>query len=139
MNPVEPAKENKLLYFAALFAGFMVILASLSRAISLNNFYVASHTGDINKSYAPSVIINWALSSFLLFLVGIWLLFLAGDLKKRIRRSWTQALIIALVITIFGAAFWIQYPASMHLAGFLLLGLSLLIALVFFGRPQKSA
>ncbi len=138
MNPAEPVKESKLLYLASIFVGLLLILASLSRAVSLNNFYVALHTGDINKSYAPSVIINWALSSFLLFLVGVWLLYLARDLRRRMRRAWSQALIIGLVITIFGAAFWMQYPTSLHLAGFLALGLLLLIALFISGRIKKT-
>ena len=138
MNPPETVKESKLLYLAALFVGLMLILASLSRAVSLNNFYVALHTGDINKTYASSVIINWALSSFLLFLVGVWLLFLARDLRKKIRRAWSQALIIGLVITIFGVSFWLQYPSSLHLAGFLALGLILLVSLFISGRTKKT-
>lgn len=138
MNPAEPVKESKLLYLASIFVGLMLILASFSRALSLNNFYVALHTGDINKSYATSVIINWALSSFLLFLIGVWLLYLARDLRKKMRRAWSQALIIGLAITIFGAAFWMQYPDSLHLAGFLALGLLLLIALFISGRIKKT-
>jgi hypothetical protein len=84
------------------------------------------------------VIIDWALSSSLMLLVGIWVLFLSSPLKKLQRRAWWQAIIISLVFIFFGAGFWLQYPKSIHLPGFILVGLILFVPLIMFAGKFKS-
>ncbi|MBS1667290.1 MAG: hypothetical protein JST58_07935 [Bacteroidetes bacterium] len=133
-------RENKLVYWAALLAGFLLIAGSLIRALSINNLVVASSTGDISKHYSNSVIIDWALASILMLLVGVWLLFLASPLKKRQRRAWWQAFIISLSLISFGAGFFYRFPQSIHLAVFVLIGLLLFLPLILFvGRFGKEA
>jgi hypothetical protein len=74
------------------------------------------------------------MSSFLLFLVGVWLFFLAPELKKRIRRARFQALIIGIALALYGGTFWLQFPHTFHLPGFLFLGLILVVSLTVPGR-----
>jgi|SRR6516225_10957188 hypothetical protein len=135
MRKTKARKGNLLPYWAAILAGAVLVLSSLLRAIGLNNLYVAASTGDINRSWASSVLINWGMSSFLLFLVGIWLFFLAPELKRRIRRARFQALIIGIALALYGGSFWAQFPRSIHLPGFLILGLGLVLSLVVPGKP----
>jgi hypothetical protein len=134
MDNTKTLKGNLIPYWAAILVGTTLVFWSLLRAIGLNNLYVATSTGDINRSWASSIVINWGMSSFLLFLVGIWLFFLAPELKKRIRRARFQALIIGIALTLYGGTFWLQFPHSFHLPGFLILGLVLAISLLIPGR-----
>lgn len=134
MDSTKPKRGNLVPYWAAIVVGTALVFWSLLRAIGLNNLYVATSTGDINRSWASSIVINWGMSSFLLFLVGIWLYFLAPELKKRIRRARFQALIIGIALALYGGTFWLQFPHTFHLPGFLVLGLILVISLTVPGR-----
>jgi uncharacterized membrane protein SirB2 len=126
--------KNKIVYICPLIASILLILAALARALSINNLVIAESTGDISKHYAASVLIDWGLSSTLLLLTGIWLLFLLRDLKRAQRRAWLQAIIIGLALTLFGSSFWYRYPSSFHLPFFLFMGLIILIPLLIYGK-----
>ncbi|HLX92719.1 MAG TPA: hypothetical protein VKR32_13605 [Puia sp.] len=115
-----------MLVSALLFA------AALARGLSINNILIASKTGDISTSFSNSVFVNWVLSVVLLCLVAIWLLFLAGDLKRRKRRAWTQAILIGLFLTGFGIGMWFRFPTSWHLPGYSVAGLILVIPLLLY-------
>ncbi|HSZ85892.1 MAG TPA: hypothetical protein VK787_07660 [Puia sp.] len=131
-------KENKIVYRCTLVSAALLIGAAVARGLSVNNIFVAINTGDVNKHFASSVLIDWILSAMLLLLTGIWLLFLSGDLKRLKRKAWTQALLIGLALTIFGTALWFRYPSSIHLPAFSLTGLILLIPLLIFARSFKQ-
>lgn len=131
-------RENKIVYRCALLSGLLIIGAALLMALSVNNLVIAASTGDINKNYSASVVIHWALASAMMFLVGVWVLFLSSSLKKLQRRAWWQAIIISLVFILFGSGFWYRYPASIHLPGFILLGLILFIPLIIHSGKFKS-
>jgi hypothetical protein len=126
--------KNKIVYNCSLIAAILLIVAALARALSVNNLVIAISTGDISKHYAASVLIDWSLSSLLLLLTGIWLLFLLRDLKTGQRRAWLQAVLIGLELTIFGSSFWYRYPSSFHLPVFLLMGLILLLPLLIYQK-----
>jgi hypothetical protein len=131
--------ENKIVYRCALLAGILIIGAGLSMALSVNNLVIASNTGDINKNYSASVVIHWALASALMLLVGIWVLFLSSALKKLQRSAWWQGIIISLAFILFGSSFWYRYPTSIHLPGFILLGLILFVPLIMYAGKFKSS
>ena len=130
--------ENKIVYRCALLAGILIIGAALLMALSVNNLVVAASTGDINQNYSASVVIHWAMAATMMFLVGVWILFLAGPLKKLQRRAWWQAIIISLSFIFFGSGFWYRYPKSIHLPGFILLGLILFVPLIINAGKFKS-
>ena len=131
-------RENKTVYGCALLAGILIIGAALLMALSVNNLVVAANTGDINKNYSASVVIHWALAATMMFLVGVWILFLASPLKKLQHRAWWQAILIGLSFIFFGASFWYRYPKSIHLPGFILLGLILIVPLIINAGKFKS-
>jgi hypothetical protein len=130
-------RENKTVYLFSILTGFLIIGAALVRALSVNNLFVAANTGDISKHYSTSVVIDWTLSTVMMLLVGIWILFLASPLKKGQRRAWWQAFVISIFFMAFGGGFWYRYQQSIHLAGFALLGLMLFIPLILFVRRFK--
>ena len=131
-------RENKTVFRCALIAGILIMGASLLRALSVNNLVIATSTGDISKHYSAAVVIDWTLASVMMFLVGIWILFLAVPLKKLQRRAWWQAIIISLAFILFGSGFWYRYPRSIHLPGFVLLGLILFVPLIFYAGKFKA-
>ncbi|HTQ64764.1 MAG TPA: hypothetical protein VMI12_08195 [Puia sp.] len=131
-------KENKIVYRCSQFSGMLLIIAALVKAISINNLVVGATTGDISKHYATSVLIDWSFSCMLLSLIGIWILFLARDLKNLQKRAWSQAVLIGLAFTLFGGGFWFRYPSSLHLPFFLLVGLLLLVPLLIYSRRFKQ-
>ena len=127
-----------MVYRCAVIVGIFLIGASLIKAININNILTAINTGDIAKMYAGSIVIDSAFSSLLMFMVGIWLLFLSKDLKDLQRRAWSQATLIGLALVIFGGGLWYVYPSSLHLPVFLILGLILLLPLIFSGKNFKQ-
>jgi len=131
-------RENKTVYRCALLAGVLIIGEALLMALSVNNLVVAASTGDINKNYSVSVVIHWALAGTMMFLVGVWVLFLASPLKKWERRAWWQGIIISLSFISFGGSLWYRYPKSIHLPGFILLGLILIVPLIINAGKFKS-
>jgi hypothetical protein len=131
-------KENKIVYRCTLVSAALLIAAAAARGLSVNNIFVAINTGDVNKHFANSVLIDWILSGMLLLLTGIWLLFLSGDLKKLKRKAWIQAVLIGSALTIFGGALWVRYPTSIHLPAFSLIGLILLIPLLIYARSFRQ-
>jgi len=138
VNENELMKPNIIVYRCSLVTAILLIIAAALRGFSTNNLIIAASTGDISKHYATSVLIDWILSSMLLFLVAVWLLFLAGELKKYKSKAWMQAFLIGLALTLFGAALWYRYPDSIHLPVFLANGLILLIPLIIYGRKFKE-
>jgi hypothetical protein len=130
-------KENKIIYRCAVFVGISLIVAALSRAISVNNLVVAVTTGDISQHYAASILIDWSLSCLMLLLVAIWIFFLSIDLRKLQRKAWVQTILIGVALTVFGGSFWYQYPSSIHLLLFFLLGLILLFPLFIYRKQFK--
>jgi hypothetical protein len=130
-------KENKIIYRCTLVSAALLIAAAIYRIVSVNNILVAMNTGDINKHFANSVLIDWILSAMLLLLTAIWLLFLSGDLKRLKRKAWLQAVLIGLALTIFGGALWVRYPSSIHLPAFSLTGLILLVPLLIYARSFR--
>ena len=128
----------KIAYRCSLIGAILLIIAALARALSINNLVVAASTGDISRHYSASVLVDWSLSSVLLMLTGIWLLFLLRDLKRGLRRAWLQAVIIGLALTVFGSSFWYRYPSSFHLPLFLLMGLIILIPLLIWGNQFNN-
>jgi hypothetical protein len=131
-------KGNIIVYRCSLVSAALLILAAIARGLSINNIIVASNVGDISRHYAASILIAWILSGLLLLMVAAWLLFLSADLKRFKRKAWMQAVLIATSISIFGAALWYRYPASVHLPVFLVTGLILLIPLLIYGRRFKD-
>jgi hypothetical protein len=131
-------KENKIVYRCALVSAALLIAAAAARGLSVNNIFVAINTGDVNKHFANSVLIDWILSGMLLLLTGIWLLFLSGDLKKLKRKAWLQGMLIGFALAIFGGALWVRYPTSIHLPAFSLTGLILLIPLLIYARSFRQ-
>jgi len=132
-------KENKIVYRCTLVSATLLIIAALYHGVSVNNIVIAASTGDISKHYATSVLIDGILSAMLLLLIAIWILFLAGDLKRGKRKAWWQAVLIGFTITAFGGALWFRYPTSIHLPAFLLTGLILLLPLLIYsGNFKKS-
>jgi len=130
-------KENRIIFGCAILVAISLIIASLSRAINVNNLVVGVTTGDIAHHYAGSVMIDGSLSSMLLALIAIWIFFLSGDLRKLQRRAWAQAVLIGVALTVFGACFWYQYPSSLHLPALALLGLILLLPLFYYSKDFK--
>jgi hypothetical protein len=131
-------RENKTVYRCGVVAGILIMGASLLRALSVNNLVIATRTGDISKHYAATVVIDWTLACIMMFLVGIWVLFLTIPLKNLQRRAWWQGIVISLAFILFGCGFWYRYPGSIHLPGFALIGMILFVPLIVHARKFKS-
>jgi hypothetical protein len=135
---IKKAGECRLMYRCALLAGLMMMGAAMLIAVSVNNLVVGAITNDISKNFSSSIIIHWSLSGAMMLLTGIWVLFLSTPLKKLERRAWWQGIIIGLVFILFGGGFWWRYPSSIHLPGFILIGLTLLVPLIMFAGKFKN-
>ncbi len=128
-----------MVYRIPALVGVLMILTGCLHIFDINDTLIAIKTGDIATSHAPAVISIWIFAGLGMFLVGVWLLFLSADLKKFRRKAWWQALIIAVSLMGCGIGCWMQYPKSIHLLFFSLMGLILLFPLLFSsGRFWKK-
>jgi hypothetical protein len=126
--------ESKTVSRSAVITGILLIITSAIHALDINDTVIAVKTGDIAQSHAASAISVWIFSGIAMLLIGIWLLFLAKDLRSLQRRAWWQALFIALGLAGFSLGSWLQFPKAFHLLYFLLLALLLLIPLLMNSR-----
>ncbi|HEX4852267.1 MAG TPA: hypothetical protein VFV08_15735 [Puia sp.] len=132
-------KENKFAYRCMIFAGILLVLASLIRAININNLIIAGSTGDIGKHYEDSVVIDSSLSSFLLLLVAIWIFSIAPGIKKRKKNARNQGLLIGLPMIFFSGGFWYKYHSFLDLPVFLVVGLLISFPLILYsGRFEDD-
>ena len=130
--------ENNTVSRCAVITGILLILTSVIHALDINDTVIAVKTGDIAPSHAASAISVWIFSGVSMLLMGIWLLFLAKDLKLMSRRAWWQALVIALGLAGFSLGSWLQFPKAFHLLYFLLLAMILLVPISLHIKKFKS-
>jgi len=131
-------KENKTIPGIALFTGILLILASFLHLLNINDILVAVKTGDVAPSHEANIVIIWILAGVFMLLLGIWLLFLSGDLRRLRRKAWWQAFIIGLALGGSSVFCWIQYPRAEHVLFFLLIALLLILPLLLYTRKFSS-
>jgi hypothetical protein len=127
-------RENKMVYCCAIITGFLLLFTSIIHFLNINETLVAIKTGDVSVSYASSAFGMWIFSGMSMFLLGVWVLFLSKELKKRNRKAWWQAIIIGLALSVFAIGSWLQFPKAFHFLYFLLFGLILLLPLIYYVR-----
>ena len=91
--------SNRFVARCIQVAALLLILASLYRTLSINNLVVGISTGDISKQFGASVLIDGGFSSLLMLLIGIWLLYLAPELKSGSVPARNQALLIGIALS----------------------------------------
>ena len=121
--------QNKTVSRVALVIGVLLIITAGLHSLNMSGAVIAIKTGDISPSQASAVLSVWLFSSMSMILLGIWLIFLSGDLEKLSRRAWWQALIIGAGLAGFSLISWYHFPRDFHLLYFLLLALCLLVPL----------
>lgn len=130
-------QENKIIYRSAMATGLLLIFASVIHSLNITETFIAIKTGDIAASYAAAAVGTGIFFGISMFLIGVWILFLAKDLKRLILKAWWQGIIIALSLSAFGIGCWLQFPKAFHFLYFLLIGLILLLPLIINARKFK--
>lgn len=120
-----------------LLIGLLLLITAGAHTLNMSDAVIAIKTGDIASSQASSVFSVWIFSSISMLLIGIWLIFLSGDLKRLSRRAWWQALFIGAGLSGFSLISWSRFPREFHLFYFLLLGMGLLVPLLLNFRKYK--
>lgn len=127
-------QENKIMYRCAIATGLLLIFTSVIHSLNITETFIAIKTGDVAASYASSATAMWIFSGMSMFLIGVWILFLAKDLKRLMRKAWWQGIVISLSLFAFGIGCWLQYPKVFHFLYFSLIGLILLLPLIMNAR-----
>ena len=131
--------KEKFIYRSARLAGILLMVAALLHAsLGTAEILTAIKIGEIQPSAVATVKNVWLYSSIMLFLSGIWVLFIARDLRRLERRAWWQALFIGLGYTggSIGAMAWTSIQA--HLLAFALIGFLLLFPTLIFAGSFRS-
>jgi hypothetical protein len=132
--------KEKFIYRSAKLSGILLMLAAgLHASLGTAEILTAIKTEDIRPTMVATVKNVWLYSSIMLFLSGIWVLFIAKDLRRLQRRAWWQAVFIGLGYTVgsIGAMAWTS--VQVHLLAFALIGsLLLLPALLFTGSFRSN-
>jgi hypothetical protein len=133
------AKE-KIIQNCARTAGVLLLAATaLHASLGTGEVEVAIKLGDVRASMADNYRLIWILSSMMLLLNAIWVFFLAGELRKMLRRAWWQGMLVGLGYagsSILGMATVGPYAL---LFVFALIGLLLLVPLVVWARHFKAS
>ena len=103
-------KENQVIARCSFLVGLLLVFTSILHIFNMNDTLVAIKTGDIAPSHALNAVHTWILSAIGMLLMGIWLLFLTGDLKKKQKKAWWQTFIIGLALSLFGVGSWLKNP-----------------------------
>ena len=132
--------KEKFIYRSARLAGILLMLAAVLHASwGTAEIVMAIKTEDIRPTMVDSVKNVWLYSSIMLFLSGIWVLFIARDLRRLQRRAWWQAVFIGLGYTGGSIAAIAWTRVQVHLIAFAAIGLLLLFpALLFVGSFRSS-
>ncbi|HYF32449.1 MAG TPA: hypothetical protein VD993_15095 [Chitinophagaceae bacterium] len=90
------AKETTISACARL-SGLLLLASAVPHAtLGTAEILMAIKTGDVRASMVDTLHIIWIFSTIMLVLSGIWVLFLAAELRQLKRRAWWQGLIIGL-------------------------------------------
>jgi hypothetical protein len=119
-----------MIYRLTIGTGLLLLLTAVAHFLNINETLIGIKTGDIAPAYASEAFGMWVFSGTGMALIGLWLLFLAGDLKRRLPKAWWQVLLISFSLAGFSLVSWWQYPRSLHFLYFLLIALMLLLPLL---------
>lgn len=133
------AKE-KFIANCARMAGILLLLSAIPHStLGWAEVVTAIKLGDINRGMANTVKSIWIFSAVMLVLSGIWVLFLAGELRQLKRRAWWQSVFIGLGYSGSAIACMLMTEFYAHLAGYALIGLLLLIPLLLWAGSFKNS
>jgi hypothetical protein len=131
--------RSRATYICSLVVAILLVFTSLLHLVNINDTIVALKTGDISKAYESDIIIIWVFAGMCMLLIGIWLFFLAPELKELNLKAWWQAFVIGSALSIFGLLCWLKYPRLIYVLYFMMLGLIVLLPLVLHaGRFMKK-
>jgi hypothetical protein len=133
-------EKGKLFYRSAKTVGVLLMIATLLHStLGTAELLTAIKVGSLMPSMENLFKNVWIFSCIMLFLSGVWVLFLARDLGQLQRRAWWQAVFIGLgylggSVT---AMWWSGIQA--HLLAFAFVSLLFLVPLVRWAGAFKSS
>ncbi|HYE54399.1 MAG TPA: hypothetical protein VD996_06130 [Chitinophagaceae bacterium] len=140
MNQQFLMAKEKIIHTSARLTGFLLLGASvLHSTIGAADVLNAIKVGDIRQPAVPTVLAVWIFSSIMLFLSGLWVLFIAGDLRKLLRKAWWQGILVGLGYAAGAIGAMAIAGVHAHLVAFALIGLLLLIPLVIWAGSFGSS
>lgn len=132
------AKE-KLIANCARAAGVLLLLSVIPHStLGWAEVMTAIKLGDINPGMANTVRSIWVFSAVMLALSGVWILFLASELRQLKRRAWWQGILIGLGYSGSAIGCMVMTEVYAHLVGYALIGLLLLIPLLIWAGSFKN-
>jgi hypothetical protein len=118
-------------WMIAIAGGLLVLSSFMHSTAGTSEILAAITKGEVVGELARTLHIIWVFSSITMFLTGIMLLYLAGELGPEKKRTWMVALLIGVGLLAFGTWAAIHfYPQSNAMLGFALMGLLVAIPLL---------
>jgi hypothetical protein len=115
--------NRRIARYIALTVGVLLCgIGILHDILNVGSVTRAISRGDIAEKLGPQLIANVAASGLALFLLGLFLLVVAGDLQRGKRLAWSVALVVGVLLIIIGLVgyWWEPIP---HIFVFSALGL----------------
>jgi hypothetical protein len=134
-----PMEKGNFISRIAKFVGLiLLIVASIHSTVGTAEVVTNIKVGGIMPSLVQVFKNVWVYSSMMLFLSGIWVLFLARDLGRFQRRAWWQGVLVGLGYAggSITAMSWAGIQAPLVLT--FILGLLLLLPLLMRSGAFKS-
>lgn len=133
------AKE-KIIANCARVSGTLLLLSAIPHStLGWAEVVTAIKLGDINPGMANTVKSIWIFSAMMLVLSGIWVLFLAGELRQLKRRAWWQGIFVGLGYSGSAIGCMLMTGFYAHLAGYALIGLLLLVPLLMWAGSFRNS
>ena len=133
------AKE-KIIYSTARLTGFLLLGASIIHStVGSAEVLNAIKTGQVRQPASDNLMAVWIFSSIWVFLSGLWVLFIAAELRKLMRKAWWQGVLIGLGYSAGAIGAIATVGFYIHLAAFGLIGLLLLLPLLFWAGSFRGS
>lgn len=132
-------EKGKLFYRFAKTLGILFMITTLFHStLGTAEVLTSIKVGGLMPSMVTSFKNVWIFSCIMLFLSGVWVLFLAKDLGQLQRRAWWQAVFIGL--SYLGGSITAMWWAGIqaHLLAFALVSLLFLLPLMRWAGSFKS-
>lgn len=131
--------REKTIAACARISGFLLLGSSvLHVTLGMSEVLMAIKTGEVRADIAGTFVSVWIFSTVMLVLSGIWVLFLAPELKQLKRRAWWQGIFIGLGYTGGAAVAIAVTQVQAHLIFYGVVGLLLLLPLLRWAGSFRS-
>ncbi len=131
-------KASTACHTAAIIFGWFLIAASIPHTLlGLSELFDGIEAKEISEKFSRNIVTMWIFAGVAMFLIGMWVLFNAKEVKALQKRAWVECYVTSSAMLLFGTAFFLKdpgFPESLHMFGFMAVGLIMWLPLMIYRK-----